>query len=170
MRSIYSAVGLGALWIAAVGLVSPAAAQIPASGSEAWILPRMPDGRPDLQGNWTNATLTPFQRRRGQGSVLTREEVATLEGRPSPSRPTGQICGAVSPVSSRTISSYLLIRDAIATDVGYAWPKAAGVAAPDRWASSRNDGTMTVALQVRVGVSFVSEPERVGNARIHSRS
>ena len=81
MRSIYSAVGLGALWIAAVGLVSPAAAQIPASGSEAWILPRMPDGRPDLQGNWTNATLTPFQRRRGQGPVLTREEVATLEGR-----------------------------------------------------------------------------------------
>ena len=25
-------------------------------------VPRMPDGRPDLQGNWTNATITPLRR------------------------------------------------------------------------------------------------------------
>jgi len=37
-------------------------------------------GHPDLQGNWTNATLTPFERRRGQGPVYTQAEVEQLEG------------------------------------------------------------------------------------------
>src|ERR1700719_492121 len=27
-----------------------------------WTAPRTPDGRPDLQGVWTNATLTPMER------------------------------------------------------------------------------------------------------------
>lgn len=27
-----------------------------------WIVPRTPDGKPDLQGVWTNATLTPLER------------------------------------------------------------------------------------------------------------
>ena len=29
---------------------------------EAWRVPRTPDGQPDLQGVWTNATITPFER------------------------------------------------------------------------------------------------------------
>jgi len=45
-----------------------------------WSVPRTPDGRPDLQGNWTNVTITPFEREEGQEPVLTREEVARLEG------------------------------------------------------------------------------------------
>ena len=57
---------------AAAGLLSPAAAQ-------QWVMPRTPDGHPDLQGNWTNVTLTPFQRPEGQGPVLTAEEVARRE-------------------------------------------------------------------------------------------
>ncbi len=73
MRRSISLLGL-CIATAAAGLVSPAAAQ--------WVLPRTPDGHPDLQGNWTNRTqLTPFERRRGTGAVLTPEEVATLEGR-----------------------------------------------------------------------------------------
>jgi hypothetical protein len=48
---------------------------------DAWVLPRTPDGHPDLSGNWTNATLTPFERRRGQGPVLTPEEAADREAR-----------------------------------------------------------------------------------------
>jgi len=43
-------------------------------------VPRTPDGRPDLQGNWSSATLTPLQRPRDQGPVLTWEEVEALEG------------------------------------------------------------------------------------------
>ena len=46
-----------------------------------WVMPRTPDGRPDLQGNWSNATLTPIQRPEGSDPVLTWEDVATMEGR-----------------------------------------------------------------------------------------
>ena len=58
----------------AAGLLSPASAQ-------QWVMPRTPDGHPDLQGNWTNATLTPFERARGQSPVLTADEVDRLQGR-----------------------------------------------------------------------------------------
>ena len=44
-----------------------------------WVVPRTPDGHPDLQGNWTNETLTPLQRPRGQGRILTPEEVTRIE-------------------------------------------------------------------------------------------
>jgi hypothetical protein len=30
--------------------------------SKTWTVPRMPDGHPDLQGVWTNATITPMER------------------------------------------------------------------------------------------------------------
>ncbi|MBV8846251.1 MAG: hypothetical protein JO307_25880 [Bryobacterales bacterium] len=46
-----------------------------------WTAPRTPDGRPDLQGVWTNATITPFERPAELASkpVLTEKEVAELE-------------------------------------------------------------------------------------------
>ncbi len=37
--------------------------------------------QPDLQGNWTNATSTPLQRRAGQEPVYSRAEVEAIEGR-----------------------------------------------------------------------------------------
>jgi hypothetical protein len=42
---------------------------------------RTPDGQPDLQGTWTNATLTPFQRPAQLGSkqFFTAEEAAAFE-------------------------------------------------------------------------------------------
>ena len=58
---------------ALAGPVSSVAAQT------AWVVPRTPDGHPDLQGNWTNETLTPLQRLRGQGPILTPEEVTRIE-------------------------------------------------------------------------------------------
>ena len=63
----------------AVGvLYAPPAAQ---AQSNSWEVPRTPDGRPDLQGNWSNATLTPFTRPRGQDSpIMSAERVAELEG------------------------------------------------------------------------------------------
>ena len=57
---------------AAAGLLSPAAAQ-------QWVMPRTPDGHPDLQGNWNNGTLTPFEREEGRGPVFTPAEVAQRE-------------------------------------------------------------------------------------------
>ena len=66
---------------AASGVTSTAAAQARASDAGAWEVPRTPDGHPDLQGNWTNVTLTPFERPEDQGPVLTPEEVERIEGR-----------------------------------------------------------------------------------------
>jgi hypothetical protein len=43
-------------------------------------VPRAADGHPDLQGNWSNATMTPVQRPAGQGKVLSRDQVQEIEG------------------------------------------------------------------------------------------
>jgi hypothetical protein len=59
---------------------APLAAQAPARASGQWAVPRTPDGHPDLQGNWSNATITPIQRPEGQGRVLSAEQVAQVEG------------------------------------------------------------------------------------------
>ena len=77
----YSAT-LVALYIAGgtLGLGWSVAAQVPAGASTGWVLPRTPDGHPDLQGNWTNVTVTPIQRPDGVGRVLTRDQVAVIEG------------------------------------------------------------------------------------------
>ncbi|MEE2791644.1 MAG: hypothetical protein VX453_08440 [Acidobacteriota bacterium] len=63
------------LIVLAVGLTVPVAAQ-PVSE-----VPRLPDGRPDLQGVWDFRTLTPLQRPTDQADqdVLTAEEAAEVE-------------------------------------------------------------------------------------------
>ncbi len=96
---------------AASGVVSTAAAQARASDA-GWEVPRTPDGHPDLQGNWTNSTMTPFERREDQGPVYTLEEVAEIQqgfvdrvvlgAQPSdpnrPAPPTGQGVGTYNSV------------------------------------------------------------------------
>lgn len=52
----------------------------PEGAGEGWLPPRTPDGRPDLQGEWTNGTMTPLQRPEGQPLVLTPEQAAEREG------------------------------------------------------------------------------------------
>jgi hypothetical protein len=70
----------GAAVAAGAWLWLPAAAQAPPAGiAKPWTLPRTPDGKPDLQGNWTNATMTPLERPPGQGPTLTPEQVARIE-------------------------------------------------------------------------------------------
>ena len=64
-----------------LALAVPAAAQTSARNA-GWTPPRTAHGHPDLQGNWTNATMTPVDRPPGLGPVLTPEQVAMLvEGR-----------------------------------------------------------------------------------------
>ncbi len=55
---------------AAPGVVSTAAAQNRASNVGQWEVPRTPDGHPDLQGTWTNQSMTPIQRRTSQESLV----------------------------------------------------------------------------------------------------
>lgn len=40
----------------------PAAAQTKSASPKKWTVPRTPDGHPDLQGTWTNVTITPLER------------------------------------------------------------------------------------------------------------
>ena len=75
----YHAITAVALLLSFTVLFVPATAQTASSDGEKWQVPLMPDGHPDLQGNWTNATLTPFERPPNQEPVLTREQVVALE-------------------------------------------------------------------------------------------
>jgi hypothetical protein len=49
--------------------------------AKTWVQPRTPDGQPDLEGVWTNPTITPFERPSDLGAkaVLTKEEAAQAE-------------------------------------------------------------------------------------------
>jgi hypothetical protein len=53
----------------------------PAAGGKAGTVPRTPDGRPDLGGVWSYATITPLERPAdlGDKAVLTEEEAAAYE-------------------------------------------------------------------------------------------
>ena len=70
---------LTALLLAAVSLAPlPLAGQ---TSAKRWTQPHTPDGQPDLQGVWTNATITPFERPNELAGkpVLTDQEAAALE-------------------------------------------------------------------------------------------
>lgn len=51
------------------------------TATKPWVQPRTPDGQPDLQGTWTNPTITPFERpvALGAKAVLNDEEIAAAE-------------------------------------------------------------------------------------------
>jgi hypothetical protein len=72
--------------LATLAGVITATAQAPGSApakaaarSKPWTAPRTPDGHPDLQGTWTNGTITPLERPDGSRVTLTRDEVDRLE-------------------------------------------------------------------------------------------
>ena len=74
------AIGSVMLWVAL-----PASAQAPAKAAagKPWTQGRTPDGQPDLQGIWTNPTITPFERpvELAGKAYLTEQEAAELEKR-----------------------------------------------------------------------------------------
>lgn len=70
----------------AVLITIPARAQAPATPAKhantprkSWTVPRTPDGHPDLQGIWTNATLTPLERPASLAGKLTVTDAEAKE-------------------------------------------------------------------------------------------
>ena len=70
------AFALATAWIAA-----PAAGQSPPRAPKKWTAPLGPDGHPDLQGIWSNATITPFERppELAGKAYFTEQEAAEYE-------------------------------------------------------------------------------------------
>jgi hypothetical protein len=60
---------------------TPAKAAAPAGKEKTWSAPRLSDGHPDLQGVWTNATITPLQRapQFADKPTLTEAEATAFE-------------------------------------------------------------------------------------------
>jgi hypothetical protein len=71
------AVGLS-VHILALALLN---AQAPTAKERPWVMPRTADGKPDLQGNWSNETQTPLERLGPHGGTLTEAEAAAIEDR-----------------------------------------------------------------------------------------
>ena len=87
-----SAVSVAAAVAAVVSLLpAPVLGQAATAASAAWTPPRTSWGHPDLQGVWTNETITPFERPDElQGkTVLTAEEAARLEQKTAQQRAAG---------------------------------------------------------------------------------
>jgi len=66
---------------AALAQTSTAPANAASAATKAWTPPRTPWGEPDLQGTFSNRTITPFERPANVGGreFFTRDEVAALE-------------------------------------------------------------------------------------------
>ena len=82
MRYRSSVLSVTVAFVLAGGLfATPAAAQSHSTATKRWTTPRTPDGHPDLQGIWSNATITPFERPRELGGkeFFTEEEAAEYE-------------------------------------------------------------------------------------------
>src|SRR4051812_16400719 len=77
----------------AMGLLIATAAMTPAlaADTKAYVAPRHVDGTPDLEGAWSNATLTPLQRPASYGArkVMTPEEINKIEGDEAAARAEG---------------------------------------------------------------------------------
>jgi hypothetical protein len=78
---------LAAAAIVALLAPQPAAGQAPSpaakSAARTWTAPRTPDGKPDLQGIWTDGTVTPLERPKSLGAkeFYTDQEYAKLAER-----------------------------------------------------------------------------------------
>ena len=102
MRTVGLTLTAALLALAVAGAQTPASAPKPlgaAAGQKPTAkpagIPRLADGRPDLQGNWTNATITMLERRPNLPLAITEEAARldenntarALEAREAPSNP-----------------------------------------------------------------------------------
>ena len=83
-RMLVSVGMLGMFWLVSTAVTAQAPGATPkTSAAKGWTLARTPDGQPDLQGVWSNNTVTPLERPKqfGTRQFLTDEELTTLKQR-----------------------------------------------------------------------------------------
>lgn len=83
LRSTFKNLHIGVVALAVAGsLLTAPAEHAEAQTKGAYKAPRTEWGHPNLQGNWSNATLTPFERptKFGERLIMTPEEAAEIEG------------------------------------------------------------------------------------------
>src|SRR5690348_11089414 len=75
-------------WMVVLLLAMPLAVMSQAPARKTWTPGRTPDGQPDLQGVWTNPTITPFERpaELAGKATLTSAEAAALEKKAAENR------------------------------------------------------------------------------------
>jgi len=75
-------------WRVIMAALLMAAAARPQQKTKTWTPPKTADGQPDLQGIWTNATITPFERpvELGTKALLTEKEAAEAEAKAAGTR------------------------------------------------------------------------------------
>jgi len=73
-RILFASIALG---VAGLALATPV--RLAGQAAQTYSPPRLPDGRPDLQGTYDLATLTPLERPDGMKAVLTADEVAKIQ-------------------------------------------------------------------------------------------
>jgi hypothetical protein len=73
--------GLAILLLTSVPFVGQSQSTAKKAPTKPWTPPKTPDGKPDLQGVWNSATLTPLERSKqfGNKATLTEEEAAAFE-------------------------------------------------------------------------------------------
>src|SRR6185295_4446531 len=72
------------LFLGAVAVSAQALKPAPAAKTSNWVVGHTPDGQPDLQGTWTNATLIPLERNKTLGAkeFYTEQEKAEMDAKP----------------------------------------------------------------------------------------
>src|SRR2546427_9559320 len=79
MRQFLAAAAAVSAMLLSAGVFAQVSAQ--RASATQWVVPRTPDGKPDLQGNWSNETQTPLERLGNTGLVLTDAEAKAIESR-----------------------------------------------------------------------------------------
>jgi hypothetical protein len=81
LSALAIATAVATLTVITVEGQTPAGNARASSTTAKWTVPRTPDGKPDLQGNWTNNSVTPLQRPKAWSgkTTLTDADLAELQ-------------------------------------------------------------------------------------------